>query len=75
MNNAGCGLHEPIATVTEAQFDGLLKVQLKGPFSLTRTLLPLLADGAGIVDLTSATTRVAAAGVAPYPPSRAGRRC
>ena len=51
--------------VTQAQFDGLFKVHLKGPFFLTQALLPLLADGASIVNLTSATTRVAIAGVAP----------
>lgn len=66
VNNAGYGLYSPIDAVTEAQFDGLMNVHLKGPFFLTQTLLPLLRPGAGIVNLTSATTRVATAGVAPY---------
>jgi NAD(P)-dependent dehydrogenase (short-subunit alcohol dehydrogenase family) len=66
VNNAGYGLYNPIATVTEAQFDGLFDVHLKGPFFLTQALLPLMADGGHIVNLTSATTRVATAGVAPY---------
>lgn len=65
VNNAGYGLFNPLATVTEAQFDGLFNVHLKGPFFLTQTLLPLLAENASIVNLTSATTRVATAGVAP----------
>lgn len=72
VNNAGYGLFEPIATVTEAQFDGLLGVHLKGPFFLTQTLLPLMADGGAIVNLTSATTRVATAGVAPYAAFKGG---
>lgn len=35
VNNAGYGLFEPIVTVTQAQFDGLFNVHLKGPFFLT----------------------------------------
>lgn len=66
VNNAGHGLFNPIERVTPEQFDGLLDVHLKGPFFLTQSLLPLLADGAAIVNLTSATTRVATSGVAPY---------
>ena len=66
VNNAGHGLFNPLETVTEAQFDGLLNVHLKGPFFLTQALLPLMEAGASIVNLTSATTRVATAGVAPY---------
>jgi NAD(P)-dependent dehydrogenase (short-subunit alcohol dehydrogenase family) len=50
----------------------LFNVHLKGPFFLTQTLLPLLADGASIVNLTSATTRVATAGVAPYAAFKGG---
>ncbi|NVZ83240.1 SDR family oxidoreductase [Pseudomonas yamanorum] len=66
VNNAGFGLFNPLESVTEAQFDGLLNVHLKGPFFLTQALLPLLQAHACIVNLTSATTRVATAGVAPY---------
>ncbi len=51
---------------------GLFAVHLKGPFFLTQTLLPLLEDGASIVNLTSATTRVATAGVAPYAAFKGG---
>ncbi|MFX1681886.1 SDR family oxidoreductase [Mitsuaria sp. CC2] len=72
VNNAGYGLFQPIADVTEAQFDGLFNVHLKGPFFLTQALLPLLRQGAGIVNLTSATTRVATAGVAPYAAFKGG---
>ncbi|RIA31721.1 NAD(P)-dependent dehydrogenase (short-subunit alcohol dehydrogenase family) [Ectopseudomonas oleovorans] len=72
INNAGYGLFNPIENVTQAQFDGLLNVHLKGPFFLTQTLLPLLQEGAGIVNVTSATTRVATVGVAPYAAFKAG---
>ncbi|MEX3772553.1 SDR family NAD(P)-dependent oxidoreductase [Pseudomonas sp. MYb118] len=72
VNNAGHGLFNPLESVTEAQFDGLLNVHLKGPFFLTQTLLPLLEEGASIVNVTSATTRVATAGVAPYAAFKGG---
>lgn len=72
VNNAGYGLYNPIATVTEEQFDGLFNVHLKGPFFLIQTLLPLISDGGHIVNMTSATTRVATAGVAPYASFKGG---
>jgi NAD(P)-dependent dehydrogenase (short-subunit alcohol dehydrogenase family) len=72
VNNAGHGLFSPLASVSEAQFDGLCNVHLKGPYFLTQALLPLLAEGASIVNLTSATTRVATPGVAPYAAFKGG---
>ena len=72
VNNAGYGLFNPIATATAEQFDGLFNVHLKGPFFLTQTLLPLMEDGGHIVNLTSATTRVATSGVAPYAAFKGG---
>ncbi|WPB57158.1 SDR family NAD(P)-dependent oxidoreductase [Xylophilus sp. GOD-11R] len=72
VNNAGYGTFNPIETVTEAEFDGLFNVHLKGPFFLTQALLPLLADGGQIVNMTSATTRVATPGCAPYAAFKGG---
>jgi NAD(P)-dependent dehydrogenase (short-subunit alcohol dehydrogenase family) len=72
VNNAGYGLYAPFSAVTEDQFDGLFNVHLKGPFFLTQILLPLMEDGGHIVNLTSATTRVATAGVAPYAAFKGG---
>ncbi|MCJ8517994.1 NAD(P)-dependent dehydrogenase (short-subunit alcohol dehydrogenase family) [Pseudorhizobium tarimense] len=72
VNNAGYGLYNPITTVTEDEFDGLFRVHLKGPFFLTQVLLPLMADGGHIVNVTSATSRVATAGVAPYASFKGG---
>ncbi|MDB5848595.1 MAG: 3-oxoacyl-ACP reductase, partial [Rhodoferax sp.] len=70
--NAGYGLYSPITTVTQADLDGLFAVHLKGPFLLTQALLPLMADGGHILNMTSATTRVATAGVAPYAAFKGG---
>lgn len=72
VNNAGHGLYAPIPEVTEEQFDGLFNVHLKGPFFLTQTLLPLIEAGGHVVNVTSATSRVATAGVAPYAAVKGG---
>lgn len=72
VNNAGYGMYSPITKVTEADLDGLFAVHLKGPFLLTQALLPLMANGGHIVNMTSATSRVATAGVAPYAAFKGG---
>jgi len=72
VKNAGYGLYNPITTVTEEEFDELFRVHLKGPFFLTQTLLPLMVDGGHIVNVASATSRVATAGVAPYASFKGG---
>lgn len=72
VNNAGYGLFNPIENVTEDQFDSLMNVHLKGPFFLTQTLVPLLRNDSCIINITSATTRVATAGVAPYASFKGG---
>ncbi|MEL7940083.1 SDR family NAD(P)-dependent oxidoreductase [Pseudomonas delhiensis] len=66
VNNAGIGLHAAFAETTEAQFDQLLNIQLKGPFFLTQKLLPLLADGGRILNVSTGLTRFALPGYAAY---------
>ncbi|MCO7634579.1 SDR family oxidoreductase [Pseudomonas guariconensis] len=66
VNNAGIGVNLPFAETSEAQFDQLLNIQLKGPFFLTQRLLPLLADGGRIVNISSGLTRFALPGYAAY---------
>ncbi|MBS4048730.1 MAG: SDR family oxidoreductase [Alphaproteobacteria bacterium] len=66
VNNAGHGDYALFADTTEAQFDGLMNVHLKGVYFLTQTLLPLIADGGRIVNLSSGLTRFAYPGYAAY---------
>lgn len=66
VNNAGFGNFVAIDALKESEFDDLLNVHLKGPLFLTQALLPMIADGGQIINLTSATTRVATPGAAPY---------
>lgn len=66
VNNAGHGAVAPFTETTEAQFDRLVDVHFKGVFFLTQALLPLLADGGRIVNLSSGLTRFAYPGYAAY---------
>lgn len=66
VNNAGHGDVAAIGDVTEAHFDALVDVHFKGVFFLTQTLLPLIADGGRIVNLSTGLTRVSAAGWSVY---------
>ena len=66
VNNAGIGINAPFAQTTEAQFDRLMNINLKGVFFLTQTLLPLIADGGRIVNLSSGLARFSLPGFAAY---------
>ncbi|WP_137009327.1 SDR family NAD(P)-dependent oxidoreductase [Aquitalea aquatilis] len=66
LNNAGIGIHAGFAETTEAQFDQLLNIQFKGVFFLTQALLPLLADGGRILNVSTGLTRFALPGYAAY---------
>jgi NAD(P)-dependent dehydrogenase (short-subunit alcohol dehydrogenase family) len=66
VNNAGHGDYAPIGQTEEAQFDRLVDVHFKGVYFLTEALLPMLADGGRIVNLSSGLTRVAFPGYAAY---------
>ena len=66
VNNAGHGDVAPIADTTEAQFDRLVDVHFKGVFFLTQAMLPLIADGGRIINLSTGLTRFALPGYAAY---------
>jgi NAD(P)-dependent dehydrogenase (short-subunit alcohol dehydrogenase family) len=66
VNNAGIGIHANFADTTEAQFDELVNIHLKGVFFLTQKLLPLLADGGRIVNISSGLSRFVLPGYAAY---------
>jgi NAD(P)-dependent dehydrogenase (short-subunit alcohol dehydrogenase family) len=66
VNNAGNGLQASIAETTEADFDDLVNVHFKGVFFLTQKLLPLIADGGRIVNISSGLARFSLPGSAAY---------
>ncbi|MCL4065817.1 SDR family oxidoreductase [Pseudomonas sp. GX19020] len=66
VNNAGHGEFTPFAETTEAQFDGIFDVHVKGVYFLTQALLPLIADGGRIVNFSTGLTRFSAPGFSAY---------
>lgn len=72
VNNAGIGMNTPFADVTEAQFDTLMNIHLKGVFFLTQKMLPLIADGGRIVNLSSGLARFSLPGYAAYAMMKGG---
>jgi len=66
VNNAGSSVFEPFVETTEEQFDELIRVHVKAPFFLTQTLLPLLADGGRILNVSSGLARFTSPGYAAY---------
>jgi NAD(P)-dependent dehydrogenase (short-subunit alcohol dehydrogenase family) len=72
VNNAGMGLRAAMADTNETQFDELIAVHLKGPFFLTQRLLPLLADGGHILNVSSGLARFTLPGYAAYAAAKGG---
>ena len=72
VNNAGIGIHASFAETTEEQFDLLMNIHFKGTFFLTQTLLPLLADGGRIVNISSGLARFALPGYSAYAAMKGG---
>ncbi len=66
VNNAGIGINASFTDTAETQFDQLMNIHFKGVFFLTQALLPLLADGGRIVNLSTGLTRFALPGFAAY---------
>ncbi len=72
VNNAGTGLHSAFAETTEAQFDELMRLHLKGPYFLTQALLPLIADGGRILNVSSGLARFSLPGASAYAMMKGG---
>lgn len=72
VNNAGMGIHAGFAQTTEDQFDALMNVHLKGVFFLTQKLLPLVADGGRIINVSTGLARFALPGYAAYAAMKGG---
>lgn len=58
VNMAGTSHAGAFGEVDEDDFDAAYRVHVKGPFFLTQTLLPLIADGGRIVNISSGLTRI-----------------
>ena len=72
VNNAGIGIHKSFMETTEEEFDTLLNIQFKGVFFLTQKALPLIADGGGIVNISTGLARFTLPGYAAYASMKGG---
>jgi NAD(P)-dependent dehydrogenase (short-subunit alcohol dehydrogenase family) len=66
INNAGIDAASPFAKTTEEDFDNLCNIHFKGVYFLTQKLLPIIADGGRIINLSTGLTRFATPGYAAY---------
>jgi len=57
VNNAGVGISGSIAETTVEDFDELMNVHFRGVFFLTQKLLPVIADGGRIINLSTGLAR------------------
>ena len=70
--NAGIGEFQALEEASEAHWDRIMDVNLKGPFFLAQKALPLLAKGASVVFTTSVVDRKGFPGSGAYTASKAG---
>ena len=66
VNNAGIGRDGTVETTSEAAFDELIAVNLKGPFFVAQQAISRLRDGGRIINLSSALSRIAYPRMAAY---------
>ncbi|GGE66805.1 NAD(P)-dependent dehydrogenase (short-subunit alcohol dehydrogenase family) [Pedobacter psychrotolerans] len=66
INNAGTGHHALFAETQIEDFDNLVNIHFKGPFFITQKALPILNDGAGIINISSGLARFSLPGSSAY---------
>ena len=62
VNNAGIWKPSPLGDTAPARLHELVDVNLKGPFWVMQCALPLLAEGARVVNVSSVAARIGVAG-------------
>jgi len=72
INNAGIGINKAFDQTSEEEFNTLMNIHLKGPFFLTQTLLPFIADGGKILNISTGLTRFSIPGYAAYAMMKGG---
>ncbi len=70
--NAGDVTHRPIQDWDEAAYDRLMATNMKGPFFLIQTLLPLLANPSSVILCGSVSTYIGLPQSSAYAASKAG---
>lgn len=70
--NAGDVTHQPLQEWNEADWDRLMAINLKGPFFLIQSLLPLLSNPASIILCGSTSAHIGLPQSSAYAASKAG---
>ncbi|XP_030380793.1 L-xylulose reductase [Scaptodrosophila lebanonensis] len=71
VNNAGVAIIKPFEQLTEQDFDAQFDVNIKAVFNVTQAVLPLLRDGASIVNVSSIAATRSFAGHTAYSATKA----
>lgn len=72
INNIGGGVMSRVENTTPEMFDEAISVNLRVPFLLTQAMMPQLRDDGRVINISSATVRVAFEDAAPYVCAKAG---
>ncbi|MGW3650175.1 SDR family NAD(P)-dependent oxidoreductase [Streptomyces sp. NPDC000878] len=74
VNNAGTTAYEPFTSISEASWDRMIGINLKGPFLVTKELVPDMVEaGWGrIVNISSSSAQTGAPSMAHYAASKGG---
>ncbi|MBY8860947.1 SDR family oxidoreductase [Nocardia sp. CA2R105] len=74
VNNAGINAVEPFPIMSEDAWDRMIRINLKGPFLVTREFVSdMLAEGWGrIINISSSSAQTGAPGMAHYAASKGG---
>jgi 2-hydroxycyclohexanecarboxyl-CoA dehydrogenase len=74
VNNAGISPFTPLLEIDDALFDRVIHVNLRGPFLVTREIVPdmLAAEWGRIINITSSSTQTGAPFMAHYVASKGG---
>ncbi|MER5185258.1 3-oxoacyl-ACP reductase family protein [Streptomyces sp. NPDC002896] len=74
VNNAGITAYVPFTGISEAAWDRMIGINLKGPFLVTKELVPdMLATGWGrIINISSSSAQTGAPAMAHYVASKGG---
>ncbi len=66
VNNAGMGLMRELGRITKEDFDLMVDAHLRAPLFLSQALLPLIADGGRILNVSSGLARFTIPGYGAY---------
>ncbi|MCA1221989.1 SDR family NAD(P)-dependent oxidoreductase [Streptomyces sp. 8L] len=71
VNNAGVGIFGPLETVTVDDFDTVMGTNVRGTFFLIQSLVPLLAQGGQVINVSTSLTRHTSPATSAYSASKA----